>query len=579
MSVLVWRNIVCIPSIHGKIPFAAAVREELDRKVFDCIALELPSAWKTATLEAVELLPRITAVATKREGFVVMPGDSLIEGAYQGIKRGIATEFIDLDVECDYPTEPHLPFPDPYVIQGAGLARYFDLGAPHFRLNRAPLGHETRNRHMAFRLSQLSAKHQKVLFVCGAAHWEEIVEMLENGTGADESAQSSSRRPRVVRFEDNAILNTPPWNGEIPFFRWLFWQGTFSLESGLAQLLDAAVREYRYPVGVREVEKVLQYAARLARLAPALTPHIHDVLSAARDIVGAAFAGEVMKVTFSYPSQDNLAELEPCLQKTLVAFQPRGWRTDRDGVDIELIRAEFDEKERRNPKVGDAENVQFSAHSWGRYADEMEREEAFLGAIVQKYLQAAHPERGESVKFEGDLRGGLDARETLRARLGDLGSRDLYVREEEGAIKDDIGAVILLFDPDEQTHDDSCYTYGRHLAFGFVSPPQRGGATAKVRWGLLASFLRTYDGDEKRAVVSQLQSGEIGFDTYEECLVETLYFARKPRVLFVASHPAESWLENEARQAGKMLSYIPIGSLPESLVEEIRTYNVYFYPK
>ncbi len=580
MTSLAWRNIVCIPSIHGKIPFASEVRDELDRQEYDCIAVELSEKWGKATLEAVKFLPRITGVTNIRSGFVVMPGDSLMEGVYQGWKRGIATEFVDAEVECEYSQELLPSLPDSYTIQAAGLPRYFDLAKSVFHTENAPPAHHIRNRHMAFRLTELAARHRRVLFICGAAHWSEILELLERGGGEEFLKVPLRVFPRVVHFDHNCILNISPWNGEIPFYRLLYFQGVSNAESVIAQLLDGAARNYRYPLGVREMEKVLQYAARLARLEPALTPSLHAILSAARDIVGASFADEVLRVAFSYPSQNDFSKLETCLRTVAVPFQPRGWRPATDGFDLVSVLTEFGEKERRNPKVAEGEqDVQFSEHSWGRYADEMEREDAFLKAIVAGYLQSTKPENDRPTKFEGDLKGGLDARETLRARLADPSSRAIYVKEEDAALKDDVGAVVLLFDADEETHNSSCYTYGRHLALGFVTPPDRSGATAKVRWGLLCSFLQTYQGAEKRAAIEQIRNGEIDFDNYEQCLLQTLHFARKPRILYVATQPPEAWVEDEARDAGKLLSFIPISSLPETLVEEIRTYNVYFYPE
>lgn len=170
-------------------------------------------------------------------------------------------------------------------------------------------------------------------------------------------------------------------------------------------------------------------------------------------------------------------------------------------------------------------------------------------------------------------------RETVRSRIARPGNREIYVRSEELEPEDDVGAVILLFDEDEEEYTHDCFTYGRHLGFGFVSEPDRSKPTARVRWGLLTSMMRTYEGEAKKKIVNDLYSNDITYETYSQCIAEIMRLAKKPRVLFVSHRPPGITEKRVASEHGRTLSYIPISSLPEKTVEDIRTYDVYFYPE
>ncbi len=185
-NILVKNNIYFLPSLHGRLEFGAAVSILMKSIEFDALALELPDFMKRHYIEGIARLPFISAVCFETGGalnyHLIEPQDAMCEAARNFFDGGRRSDIHFIDRFIDDYRGGQDNFPDPYSIYGAGLvnycAEYYKMhgGLP---LNQRSHGDLMREQFMAANLEQLSAKHSKVLFVCGIYHYPAIFDMLD----------------------------------------------------------------------------------------------------------------------------------------------------------------------------------------------------------------------------------------------------------------------------------------------------------------------------------------------------------------------------------------------------------------
>jgi hypothetical protein len=213
-------NIHALPVLHYRLEFACLVRQAVERLRPHCIAIELPATLEVPFLLGVRRLPEVSVLSydvkpvkgeSRTISLLIEPADPLVEGARLALTNNIPLALVDVDLD-DYPCHEEA-VPDSYAVQRIGLKSYYDefvRATAHVPPCR---GDRRREQGMAWRLQQLSAKHERVLFLCGMAHLERIKELF---------ARSQTAPLERVRRDNVRLMNLHPDScrevlGEFPF--------------------------------------------------------------------------------------------------------------------------------------------------------------------------------------------------------------------------------------------------------------------------------------------------------------------------------------------------------------------------
>ena len=181
-----------LPVLHYKMEFAHLVRDAVAWLEPDCICIELPPTLRSAFLRGIGRLPEISVLSyetkpgSKTEAaqnvyFIMEPADPLVEAARLAVEQDIPLELIDVDLD-DYPLHAE-PLPDSYAVQRLGLKAYYDEFVKATSATHPGKADLHRERGMAFQLQALSAKHERILFVCGMYHLERIKTFFDHPQG------------------------------------------------------------------------------------------------------------------------------------------------------------------------------------------------------------------------------------------------------------------------------------------------------------------------------------------------------------------------------------------------------------
>src|SRR5262245_6690008 len=96
-------TVTLLPVFHGRMEFAAEVRQTLLANPPQVVAVEFPSTWREPLLQAVNRLPFLSLILGEEEKdqlfLPIEPTDALVEAARTGRELGLQVEFIDLDVD------------------------------------------------------------------------------------------------------------------------------------------------------------------------------------------------------------------------------------------------------------------------------------------------------------------------------------------------------------------------------------------------------------------------------------------------------------------------------------------------
>ncbi|MCK4728279.1 MAG: hypothetical protein KAT27_05105, partial [Desulfobacterales bacterium] len=167
-----------VPIVHFSLEFAGVVRHLFQRLRPDAVAVELPNSLRDVVQKGVRRLPEISVVLYQNntgETFYlpIEPTDPVVEAIRSGLEANVPVHFVDPDLD-EYPSYRDY-VPDTYAVYRLGIEAYFDIYSrevlPVLKRGPADMRRET---GMAYRLQELAAKYNKILFVCGLAHLEGV---------------------------------------------------------------------------------------------------------------------------------------------------------------------------------------------------------------------------------------------------------------------------------------------------------------------------------------------------------------------------------------------------------------------
>ncbi|MDP1836039.1 MAG: hypothetical protein Q8K75_08965 [Chlamydiales bacterium] len=580
-------NIYAVPIIHYNMEMTAQVKLAFDLIQPDCVAVELAETMQLQLLHAASRLPDISVVCTydqRRQPVYYMsePCDGAFEALRSALEKQIAAFCIDLDVD-NYP-EIHENFPDPYAVHRIGLEAYY-------KAYRHALGKPTKSQidqqrelYMARRLKELSLTYDKVLFVGGMYHVEDVLHLtkkdsfpnlehvarsvVEISTLTEDSCRDVLAEPAFVSHayeEARSLMNSsfPPDRQKLIY-----------------QLYKDASVTYTEATGCEfpgyNLRNLMKFVRNYALLNGRLMPDLFQLLTSAKGCVDHNYAYEVWQLATSYPhlhNIDSLNELDLSIEEVwghskIVRFHMREPRR-KGGM--------FRQRRKDRSKIRFKPPGPFSICS---YPPEDVVVERFGDFLQKKGTQLLSEESARTVPFTTSLEDGIDTRETIRH----WHEHTLYVKTK-GKPPGGVGSVVIVFDEDrdeDASQQGEKYPWrttwlGEHsqesdMAFYATPITQNvvGPGISRCEYG---GFMMSYPPRRMFDVWSDPDYADCRTKA-EVLLTAAVDYAVKPVVVYVASTPPRSAVKSFAKRFGKKIVYIPMGQLSPVILAKLRIFHV-----
>jgi len=628
-------NVHALPVLHYRMEFAQLVRQAFARLMPDAIAIELPPTLEQPFLRAVRRLPQIsllsyqTAVGAdkgKPAYLLIEPADPLVEAARMALEQRLPLHLIDVDTDS-YP-QHHERLPDSYSIQRIGLTAYYQAYQAACSDDVPPLEDRRREQGMAFRLQQLSARYQRVLFVCGMAHLERVKTLFNTPQVAPlerikragvtvhnlhpvccgEIMAESPFLSAVYEYRRGPLPEEPPEAGnglrkrfhalelidggkqQLPeetlldnairrAARYSGAEGVFpNRQRIIYRLFNEAAHHYRQETGealhLWQKRAFFKFCRNYAMTSGMLLPDLFQMLAAARGCVDDNFAYAFCRLAICYPWQRESSDL-PTISisaeelwggSRLIRFRPLQKRHKG------LSKLGF-LKRKRERRPGEWLEG-FDDPSICSYPPEDLAIEAYGAFLKRKGCLQLSEELTRCEKFTSSMLDGIDMRETLR----NIHQGELYVKEQQRT-KGGVACVVVIFDEDRS---NKRYPYamtwlGEHdqesdMAFYATDPAENvvGPGICRCEYG---GFILSYP---PRRMLDVWHDPDYSFanSKAELLLMAGLDYSLEKHVVYVAARPPRSIFKQMAARIGRKIVYIPIGSLSPLKLKQLRVMHI-----
>jgi hypothetical protein len=578
-------NIYAVPITHYTMEMAAQVRRAFLEIQPDCVAVELPETMQLQMLHAASRLPDVSIIVSANSSgealyYMCEPCDGAFEGlrsALESRKRGFC---IDLDVDYYPDVREHVP--DPYSITRIGLHQYYDVYRAIQRNSPILEIDHKRELHMAKRLKELSLSYDKVLFIGGMAHIENILNLTEHNSF---SIQQHAQR----EVTEIMTLTEKSCQEVMAEYGWISRNYEESRNSSefppdrqklIYQLFKEAGENYvkntGNPFPGYHLRNLMKFSRNYALITDRLMPDLFQILNAAKGCVDHNYAQEVWRLATDYPYRknvDGLPELDLKIEDV--------WGNSK------IVRFHLREKGRKNilfdHRRKDRSKFRFrppGPFSICSYPPEDVVIEKFGDFLKKKGTQVLTEDAARTVPFSSSVEDGIDTKETIRH----WHEKKLYVKVK-GKPPGGVGSVVVIFDEDSPQENESFHEkyhwrttwigehsqesdmafYATHMGSNVVGP-----GISRCEYG---GFMMSYPPRRMMNIWDD--------DDYSECrnkaevlLMAAIDYAIKPLIVYVASKPPRSIMKSFARRFGKKVVYIPIGQLSPVTLNKLRVFHV-----
>lgn len=578
-------NIYAVPIIHYTMEMAAQVRRAFLEIQPDCVAVELPETMQLQLLHGASRLPDISIiVSANRHGqaiyFMSEPCDAAFEGLRSALEAQARAFCIDLDVDYYPDVREHLP--DPYSINRIGLKQYYEVYRAIRHNSPMPEIDHKRELHMAKRLKELSLSFDKVLFIGGMAHIENILDLTDQNSFP---VQQHAHR----NFTEIMTLTEKSCQEVMAECGWISRHYEESRHSDdfpldrqklIYQLYKEAgenyVKQWGNPFPGYNLRNLMKFSRNYALITDRLMPDLFQILNAAKGCVDHNYAHQVWNLATEYPYRknvDNLPELDLKIEDV--------WG------DSKIIRFHLRDKGRKNiistNRRKDRSNFRFrppGPFTICSYPPEDIVIERFGEFLKKKGTQLLTEDAARTIPFSSSVEDGIDTRETIRH----WHEKKLYVKVK-GKPPGGVGSIVVIFDEDspqenetfhekfnwrttwigEHSQESDMAFYATHMGSNVVGP-----GISRCEYG---GFMMSYPPRRMMNIWDD--------DDYMECrnkaevlLMAAIDYAVKPLIVYVASKPPRSIMKSFARRYGKKVVYIPIGQLSPVTLNKLRVFHV-----
>ncbi|HEV8052034.1 MAG TPA: hypothetical protein VGP47_06030 [Parachlamydiaceae bacterium] len=592
-------NIFAVPVTHYNMEMAAQVRLAFQEIKPDCIAVELAETMQLQILHAASRLPELSIVLTYNKEhsplyYLSEPCDAAFEALRSGIENNLPCWCIDLDVDFYPDMKENLP--DAYAIQRIGLKNYYEAYKKLILDKGLQKGLLDNNRemHMARRLKELSLSHDRILFVGGMSHVENILKLVERSSFPE--IKHATRE--VVELCTLTELSARDIMSE---FGWISVSYEEKRAAAFARTHTGITDAEIFPPDRQKLifnllkEASLKYIERTGNSFPGynrrnlmkflrnyaiirdrLMPDLYQILCASRGCVDDNFAYEVWELATNYPFRrnvDNLPELDLSIEDIWGVSKKLNFH-----LKSRSIKSMFAPKQRK-----DHSKTQFKPpgpFSICSYPPEDLIIEKFGEFLKKRGTQVMQEEGSRTIPFSTSLEDGVDTRETIRH----WHEKKLYVKAS-GKPQGGVGSVVIIFDedgdPEKMVLSDK-YPWmttwlGEHSQesdMSFYSTPVTqnvvGPGISRCEYG---GFMMSYP---PRRLMDVWRDPD-----YAECrskaevlLMAAIDYAVQPLITYVAAKPPRSAIKSYARRYGKKVVYLPLGQLSPVTLNKLRVFHV-----
>ncbi len=585
-------QIYAVPIIHYNMEMAAQVKLAYEATQPDCVAVELAETMQLQLLHAASRLPDISIVASHSRDdrpiyYMCEPCDGAFEALRSAMENGRPAFCIDLDV--DYYPEIRDLVPDPYAIQRIGFKAYYEA-YQNVILKKSVRSKSDQERelYMAKRLKELALSYEKVLFVGGMLHVEEVLKLTERnsfpalqhaerslvqiGTLTEDSCREVMAETGWVSCHYEAARQLVVEQEAIEF--------PPDRQKLLFGLFKQASERYVTSTGAEfpgyHMRNLMKFVRNYAVLHNKLMPDLFQLLTAAKGCVDHNYAYETWLLATDYPHRkniDGLPEIALSAQEVwgnskMVRFYMRENRR-KGGM--------FQRRRKDRSKFRFEPPGPFSICS---YPPEDVVVERFGEFLKKKGTQILTEDSGRTLPFTTSIEDGIDTRETIRHWF----EKKLYVKVR-GKPPGGVGSVVVIFDEDkpeeggqyvekypwkttwlgEHDQESDMAFYSTYIGDNVVGP-----GISRCEYG---AFLLSYPPRRMYDVWSD-PDYEACHTKAEVLLMAAIDYAVKPVIVYVAATPPRSILKSFARRFGKKVVYIPIGQLSSVTLQKLRTFHV-----
>ena len=579
-------NLFAFPILHGRAACSLALRKHLMERSYSALALPLPACIQAHAETLVDELPVVHALVL-RQGelcayFPADPCDAYVETIRVAQQGRTPLRFVAPNRLPNPRTA--LGLPDPWTLEKLDLRAWVMTQLPFLKAREEAVDSEDWFQHV-IEGALASSKLGKTLLVCHVTEFTSLQKALASHQSGTSNLLHSGTPELTSELWPIKPAHLFFALGEMPFHAGYFEQNRQDPFSALpdapllAKQLLLKTRDILEENGLAlkisptRIQAALRFARRLARQDGLLVPGLFDWVTAAKGVLGDAFAARLLEYAQTYPFSPEpgpMLKLGMDKLRTPLETEARdAWNILRDMPRVwRAIRL------RKEPKPEEQTKWR---HQWDdrkacSHLPEDLRIERFNIRARAQALRALQARHAVSAPFTSSLLDGVDLRETIRHwHLGQL-----WVKETPPH-RGRIDTVIVIFD---EEHDDRFpyrHTwYAEHneestLSFYATDPysDMVGPGICRARYGGVAMLF------PPRHVPDIFEvPGPDELSSAEQLAYGSMLHSRERLVAYYAERRPGIRLRELARRLGKHLVWTPLRHFRQETLETLRTFHV-----
>jgi hypothetical protein len=455
-----------------------------------------------------------------------------------------------------------------------------------------------RNDFMASKLAKLMREYDKVLVVMGLAHWEPIRTLLDHEHFSDEfdgfipdiypeifNIEASSlpeimlETPNVVyqwelfrteqkeRFDEFSSQAPRLSKAQIPAISELI--SKFRFTAAIQNIYHNAIGQYKTTynesISPHKLKSLMQYLRNLPLAENMLTPHLFDIVLAAKSIVNDDFAWIVWEECKKFPPADTDPKMESLdIEEGSVFLKGKQFKLRRMApIKIAKIKVPLKPKPQEVNK-GEWKKI-WDRNRWHvvSYEPEDLYEENYFQHVRRRTLGIVRDQFTRIHKFTSTLLDGIDFRETIRNWPIE---HAIFVKEEQ-PVRGDVDAVVIIFDRDERNperYPHKSVWYAEHekesdLGLYCTHPGQNivGPGISRVELGGIVSFFPPRNIPDLW-FDKTLNKYEVSKTKADRLLLAGLVYSQKKFITYIAEKPPSAIFHTIAQKVGMKILYLPL---------------------
>lgn len=591
-NILRYKNILAIPSIHSRVYFSLAVREAVKEFKPDAIAIEHPESFNKSLREAVSRLPFISLIIREIDNEAVYipidPCDSIIEAVRLAIDEEIPFFTVDKDI-TSINSNSHYLMPDDYLLNKIGLEKFYKEVKSKYSFFKTETDRE-REIFMAYKLNELSKNYQKIIFVVGMSHWENIASILKKNdfSKINNEYQNNEENINIYNVHKDSINKAI---GEFPFTTYmyeLFREGkldNFDKINIIETIFKEAKLRYKLPISLLQQKNMMKYLRNLCLLENYIMPDYIDMLTASKCMVNNDYGLEVMQGMEYYPyyreeedyttiklNRDPATNgIEGLLKDKKIKLHKYDnvWRTS-----FKKIKIDKRPKEQYDGEWEEAWNNRTNLLSHIPEDVLMERNMNILRDKIKNMLTE---DKAKIEPFRVSIKDGIDMRETIRNYY----KNEIYVKEIP-KLKGNIGHIVIIFDDENdedynwnivwysEAHDDSdLILYATEPGNSLVGP-----GISKCYFGGYASLMPPQAPYDIWRDYNKLKEEGIIKNYADLLLYAAIIYSVDKYLGYVAPKPPSNILKEIAKNYSVEIVHIPLANFSSETLRKLRHFHV-----